>query len=69
MQNYHFAYSAWPTVEFDAPPATVLEVSPFTGQAAPVADDSPDMPGLQLSLDAGDARLFLCPPRASRRSR
>ena len=61
LQNYHFAYSAWPTVEFDAAPAAVLEVSPFTGQAAPVADDSPDMPGLQLSLDAGDARLFLLP--------
>jgi hypothetical protein len=61
LQTYHFAYSAWPTVEFDAAPAAVLEVSPFTGQAAPVADDSPDMPGLQLSLDAGDARLFLLP--------
>ncbi|HOX56765.1 MAG TPA: hypothetical protein P5205_10385 [Candidatus Paceibacterota bacterium] len=66
LQNYHFAYSAWPTVEFDAPHAAVLEVSPVTGQAAPVADDSPDMPGLQISLDAGDARLFLLPAAASK---
>ena len=64
VQNYHFAYSAWPTVEFDAAPADVMQVSPFTGKAAPVADDSPDMPGLQLSLDAGDARLFLLPAAA-----
>jgi hypothetical protein len=61
VQNYHFAYGAWPTIEFDTAPTAVLEVSPFTGQAAPVADASPDMSGLQLSLDAGDARLFLLP--------
>jgi hypothetical protein len=66
LQNYHFAYSAWPTVEFDAAPAAALEVSPSTGKAAPVADASPDMPGLQLSLDAGDARLFLLPAEASK---
>ena len=65
LQNYAFAYSAWPTVEFDAPPAEVLEVSPSTGQAASVVDDSPDMPGLQISLDAGDARLFLLPATGS----
>ena len=66
VQNYHFAYSAWPTVEFDAAPAAVLEVSPVTGEAAPVVDSSPDMPGLQLSLDAGDARLFLLPAATSK---
>ena len=66
VQNYHFAYSAWPTVEFDAAPAAVLEVSLVTGEAAPVVDSSPDMPGLQLSLDAGDARLFLLPASASK---
>jgi hypothetical protein len=66
LQNYHFAYSAWPTVEFDAAPEAVVEVSPLTGKAAPVVDDSPDMPGLQLSLDAGDARLFLLPAVASK---
>ena len=59
LNNYHFAYSAWPTVEFDIEPSKVLEVSPKTGRAEAVIDDSPDMPGLQLSLDAGEGRLFL----------
>jgi hypothetical protein len=59
LNNYHFAYSAWPTVGFEAPTNGVVEVSPLTGEQMPVADDSPDMPGLQLSLDAGQGRLFL----------
>jgi hypothetical protein len=29
-----------------------------------VVDDSPELPGLQLSLDAGDARLFILPEHA-----
>jgi len=61
LNNYHFAYSAWPTIEFDAPIKSVREVSPVNGQEIPVEDDSPDMPGLQLSLDAGQGRLFLLP--------
>lgn len=61
LQNYQFAYTAWPTVTFDAPSGSVLEVSKTDGQARPVIDDSPDMPGLQLSLDAGEGRLFLLP--------
>lgn len=61
LNNYDRAYAAWPTVEFDVPQDQVLEVSPETGQAAPVLDDSPEMPGLQLSLDVGGGRLFLLP--------
>jgi hypothetical protein len=61
LNNYAFAYSAWPTVTFDAPAGVVLEVSPKTGRAVEVMDDSPDMPGLQVSLDAGEGRLFLLP--------
>jgi hypothetical protein len=63
LNNHHFAYSAWPTAVFDVDPARVLEVSPKTGRAEPVVDDSPDMPGLQISLDAGEGRLFLLPAK------
>ncbi|MCC7376897.1 MAG: hypothetical protein IT581_19720 [Verrucomicrobiales bacterium] len=62
LNNYHFAYSAWPTVEFSVPSEQVLEVNRRNGKAESVVDDSPDMPGLQLSLDAGEGRLFLLPP-------
>ncbi len=61
LQNYRFAYTAWPTVLFDAPLHEVLEVDPKTGKEVPVLDDSPIMDGLQVSLGAGDARLFLLP--------
>ncbi len=64
LNNYHFAYSAWPTVSFDADATEVMEVDPHTGKAIPVADDSPAMPGLQISLDAGEGRLFLLPAPA-----
>lgn len=63
LVNYDFAYSAWPTVEFAADPRRVTEIDPTTGKERPVADDSPDMPGLQISLDAGEGRLFLLPPK------
>lgn len=62
LQNYRFAYSAWPTVVFDAPSAdAVREVDPETGREVRVRDESPDLPGLQVSLADGEARLFLLP--------
>jgi hypothetical protein len=61
LQNYRFAYSAWPTVVFDAPVDAVREVDPATGKLVPARDESPDMPGLQLSLTDGEARLFILP--------
>lgn len=61
LQNYRFAYSAWPTVVFDAPLESVREVSKETGKEAPVRDESPNMPGLQLSLGDSEGRLFLLP--------
>lgn len=61
LTNYEFAYSSWPTVDFGVPPASVLEVSSKTGTLEPVVDDSPDLSGLQLSLDAGEGRLFVLP--------
>ena len=61
LNNYHFAYTAWPTVVFDGPLSKVREISQKTGKEVPVADDSPDMDGLQISLDSGEGRLFLLP--------
>ncbi len=61
LTNYHFAYSQWPTVEFDVPVADITEVDQWSGDERPLLDDSPDMDGLQLSLDSGEGRLFLLP--------
>lgn len=59
LVNHDVAYTAWPTVAFDV--AGVLEVSGETGTEADLVDDSPDMPGLQVSFDSGDARMFVLP--------
>jgi hypothetical protein len=63
--NDNYTYTAWPTVHFDAEDKDVLEVSKSTGAASTAIDDSPEMPGFQLSLGPGDARLFLLPPARS----
>ena len=60
--NHNYSYTAWPTVEFDAEPNEVFEVSKATGNPTPAVDDSPELKGFQVSLGAGDARLFLLPP-------
>lgn len=64
LQNYQFAYTAWPTVDFDAPIDSVREIDKATGHEVPVHDDSPDIKGTQISLDAGEGRLFLLPAKA-----
>ncbi len=61
MVNHNYSYTAWPTVEFDADPRTVREVSKQSGATQAVVDDSPELKGLQLSFGPGDARLFLLP--------
>ena len=61
LNNYHFAYTQWPTVTFAADLAQVTEVDKWSGKEVPVCDDSPDMEGVQVSLDAGEGRLFLMP--------
>lgn len=61
LNNYRFAFTAWPTVVFDAPLESVMEVDQETGAMRPVLDYSPAMEGLQLSLGAGEGRLFLLP--------
>lgn len=63
LVNYDMAYSVWPTVSFDAEPGSVMEVGPANGEIEPVRDDSPDLEGLQLSLDSGQGRLFLFPAK------
>jgi hypothetical protein len=63
LNNYHFAFSAWPTAVFDAPTSSIIEISPITGKEIPATDDSPDLPGFQVSLDAGQGRLFLLPAK------
>jgi hypothetical protein len=57
--NYNYSFTAWPTVEFMADTSQVREVSKSTGALARVIDDSPELPGLQISFGAGDARLFI----------
>lgn len=62
LMNYRFAFSAWPTVVFDAPIDQVRELDKRTGRELPLRDESPDLPGLQVSLADGEGRLFLLPP-------
>lgn len=61
INNYDHNYTSWVTVEFALEGAKVVEVDPSDGREKAVRDDSPDMPGLQVSLDAGEGRLFLLP--------
>lgn len=63
LTNYEFAYGAWPTVVFDCEAGKVVEVDPKTGREASLEDDSPDMGGVQIALDAGEGRLFLLPAK------
>jgi len=63
LNNYSNHYTSWPTVEFDVDASQVIEVSQETGEEAPLLDDSPAMEGLQVSLDAGQGRLFLLPAK------
>jgi hypothetical protein len=61
LVNHNMAYTAWPTVVFDSE-GEVVEIGREDGREHLVLDDSPELPGTQLSFGAGDARLFLLPP-------
>ncbi len=61
LNNYSFAYTAWPTLAFSVPTERVRELCKETGKEIPILDDSPAMEGLQISLDSGEGRLFLLP--------
>lgn len=59
MVNNDVTYTAWTTVAFIVPPDKVVEIDKRTGKEVPVYDESPKIPGLQLSFDCGEGRVFL----------
>jgi hypothetical protein len=61
LHNQNSAYAVQLTVVLaaEAAQAPVWELDAGSGLQAPVRDDAPGIPGLQLSLEAGDARLLL----------
>ncbi|MCP4456024.1 MAG: hypothetical protein GY809_31595 [Planctomycetes bacterium] len=61
INNYSFAFTAWPTVGFKGHIEHVREVCQETGKEIPIIDDSPAMAGLQISLESGEGRLYLLP--------
>lgn len=61
LVNHDYAHTAWPTITFDTPTEHLREVDKSTGREVPAIDDSPELPGLQVSFGPGDARLFLLP--------
>jgi len=63
LNNYSDAYTAWPTIEFDTASSRITEVDQTTGEERFIRDDSPALPGLQLSIDSGEGRLFLLPAK------
>lgn len=63
LVNHDHGFTAWPTVTFAADPGEVREVDKLSGEEVPLGDDSPELPGIQLSFGAGDGRLFLLPAK------
>ena len=59
--NHSHAFTAWPTISWDASERDIQEVDKTTGKLEPVVDDSPELKGLQLSFGPGDGRLFVMP--------
>eukprot|EP00037_Helgoeca_nana_P024501 m.260878 g.260878 ORF g.260878 m.260878 type:complete len:576 (+) comp26653_c0_seq2:155-1882(+) len=68
LMNWDGVFTAAPTIVI--PSATVnttasptklplIEIDPITGHEVLAVDDIPELPGLQLVLEAGEARLFL----------
>jgi hypothetical protein len=61
LNNYSYAFTSWPTIVFDAEADDVIEVDQNSGLERAFMDDSPDMEGLQVSLNSGAGRLFILP--------
>lgn len=59
IMNNYITYSLWPTINFNVPLKNVVEIDKQTGKEIPVYDESPDIPGLQISFDSGEGRVFL----------
>ena len=60
VQNQRFDIEVWPTVALrDGVAAQLREIDPSTGLLRRVRDDSPGMPGLQMALGPGMARLLV----------
>ena len=59
LVNNDFTYTAWATVLFSVPQEKVVEIDKQTGKEIPVYDESPKIPGLQLSFDCAEGRVFL----------
>jgi hypothetical protein len=47
------------------PQLRLYEIDPDTGLEFPAVDDIPSIPGLQISLDVAEARVFLVGPKQS----
>jgi hypothetical protein len=60
LHNQNWDFSIWPTVAFAA---NATEVDPVSGRETDVLDDSPYVPGLQLSFGVAEARLFVLDTR------
>ena len=67
ISNFEHAFTQYASVKWTCAKTqplscvneTVHEVDQSTGEAREVEDDEPDVPGFQLYLDAGSARLFV----------
>ena len=61
LQNQDWVFPAVLNVTFTPQAPAAWELDPATGSIAPAWDDAPALPGFQLYVDAGDARLLVFP--------
>ena len=59
LVNHDSEAGLWASVTWRWDVTRIVEVDRASGAEVPLMDDSPFTPGLQLSLSAGAARLFL----------
>jgi hypothetical protein len=61
IMNQRSDINVWPTITFreNVSIQNVRELDAHSGQVRPVRDDSPGIPGLQLVLEAGHARVLV----------